>query len=365
MPQPKLPLKVLTETLQTLQDQHGNIAETAKILGLPRGTIDSRVSIAKRDGLLTAEDLAAWREGLEFVVQKPLDPETPIEELLQRKERSWKRRKAAFESSRLLPVTVNAKGPIGIALVGDLHIDDDGCDWETVQEHLRLIKETDGLFAISLGDLQNAWVGKLIRLYAEQEIKALEAWRLLEWWLDEIGEKLIAVTLGNHDMWARGVNGTSPPEWMLASRNTICKADQARLGIQANGKEYIIHCRHDFPGRSIYNPAHGPLRAAKLDGWAATDDVLVCGHIHTTGYFPLMHAPSQRVCHALRVGSYKKIDAHAQGLGFPESDFSECPLLILDPREPDERYRVQVEFKLERGVRWLNKLREDWKNDHR
>ncbi|MGE0289103.1 MAG: hypothetical protein AB7I42_22745 [Bradyrhizobium sp.] len=123
----------------------------------------------------------------------------PIGELRERRLKEWDRRSRAFEARKFIEVQIHIDGPIGILAAGDLHLDDPGCNWPLVEQHVELVQQTEALFAGCVGDVQNAWVGKLARLYGNQSTSAREAWVLCEWWVHALAEKLLFISAGNHD----------------------------------------------------------------------------------------------------------------------------------------------------------------------
>jgi len=295
----------------------------------------------------------------QFSVPDIPDEVAPIGELRERRTREWQRRSRAFDAQRCLDVQLHVDGPIGLAILGDLHVDDPGCNWPLLERHTRLIVETEGLYGGAVGDLQNAWVGRLARLYGNQSTSAREAWSLVEWWVQELADKLVFISSGNHDAWARNVNGLDPVQWIASQQGTHYGMNGARLRMNLpSGESFTINCRHDFTGRSQYNPAHGVVKAALF---GTRDDLLLAGHTHQSGYSPIKCPTTGRVSHALRLASYKVIDEYALERGFPDANISEAVVCIYDPTTPDPRHRLHIDFNVERGAWMLTKLREKWK----
>jgi transposase-like protein len=188
---PSLPLseRLMREAVQAVHE-HGSKFRAAEALGIPRSTLQSRVRSAQAAGITAPS-------------QKPFETEElPDElptatELLERRSKHFIRKRQAIDARALIPVRITCDGPFGIAHMGDPHVDDDGTDIDLLQEHVRIINQTDGLFAGNVGDFSNNWVGRLARLYGQQTTSAAEAWVLVEWlvravhWLYLVG--------GNHD----------------------------------------------------------------------------------------------------------------------------------------------------------------------
>lgn len=282
----------------------------------------------------------------------------PIDELRERRTREWSRRSRAHDARRCIDVQIHAAGPIGLLCLGDLHVDDPGCNWPLLERHTQLAVETDGLYCAAVGDLQNAWVGRLARLYGNQSTSAREAWALVEWWTRAVAEKLVFISAGNHDAWARTVNNIDPLAWIASQQGTIYGNNGARVALcLPDGERIVINCRHDFTGRSQYNPAHGVVKAAMF---GHRDDLLLAGHTHQFGYSPIKCPSTGKVSHAIRLASYKVIDEYALERGFPDANVSEACVAIYDPLTDDPRHRIHIDFNVERGAWTLTKLREEW-----
>lgn len=275
----------------------------------------------------------------------------PVEELLAERKRKFRHKKLHHEAGKLTQVRVKIPGPIGILFFGDPHVDDDGTDIELLEHHTRLVRETQGLFAANVGDTTNNWVGRLARLYGEQSTSAAEAWKLCEWfvgscdWLFIIG--------GNHDLWS---GAGDPMKWIAAQHGAVYRPSEVRIQLNFPGtsRAAIVNARHDFPGHSMWNPAHGVGRAAQM---GCRDDILVCGHRHVSGYMPIKDPMSGKISHCLQVASYKVYDRYAMEKGFRDQNISPAVLTVIDPSAQRETGFIQPFFDIDNGVDYLNFLR--------
>jgi hypothetical protein len=284
-----------------------------------------------------------------------LPDETPTaEELLKRRETQFARKAAAKDARKLIPVNVSVDGPIGIAHFGDPHVDDDGTDLRKLRTHVDLCNATDGLFAACVGDYSNNWVGRLARLYGEQGTTAREAWVLVEWligatdWLYLVG--------GNHDAWS---GAGDPLQWIAKQNGHQYEMNGARLELRLpSGRTFRVNARHEFPGTSQWNTAHGPSKAVQM---GARDHVVTCGHQHTSGYAILKDHHSGLISHALRVSSYKTFDRYADEKGMKDSNIFCCPVTVIDPAFPETDVRaVTVLFDPAEGADYLTWKRKRW-----
>jgi hypothetical protein len=287
------------------------------------------------------------------IAELPEDRPT-IEDLLATRRKRFAVKQTASDARRLIPITVKIDGPIGIAHFGDPHVDDDGTNLPMLERHVKIVNKTEGLFAGNAGDYQNNWIGRLARLWAQQSTSAKDAWQLTEWlinscdWLYLIG--------GNHDAWS---GDGDPLAWISSQAGALFEPHAARMGLHLPSKRTIrINARHDFTGRSQWNTAHGPAKAAQL-GWR--DHILTCGHTHVSGYQVLKDPASLLISHALRVASYKQYDRHAVEKGFPDQNIFVCPVTIIDPRFGDDDPRlITTIFDPEEGAEYLTWKRRKW-----
>jgi len=282
--------------------------------------------------------------------------EIPIEELIQARVKASKRKKSKANMHRRT-LTLPAE-PLGIIIFGDPHVDNEGCDWGKLYEHVSIAGATEGVLAATVGDMQDNWIGRLGRLYANASVTASNGWRLSEWFLSSM--QWIAVVGGNHDAWAHGP-GVDPLAWLSDKAGVSCYAqDELRITIEWRGEpelEPIVWVlRHDFGGRSWYHPTHGPHKEAMLDGRC---HLLTAGHIHQWGQLTTEQR-HDRITHAVRVRGYKRNDSFARSKGFSEQTFGEACLVVIDPWAEGPA-RLTIHWDIEKGCEYLTYLRE--KND--
>ena len=291
-----------------------------------------------------------------FVVRKEDvgDDIADVDDIIARRRREFNRRDKATKSNALIPCFVNIKGPVGILHMGDNHVDDPGTDINLLQKHIDLINGTEGLFGANVGDMANHCVGRLARLHAYQSTTEAETWRLVEWLMTSVD--WLYIIGGNHDMW---VGDGDPIQWMVRNQMGVYKSHGARIELTfPNGNSAIINARHDWPGHSQYNPAHGPAKAIQR---GVTDHIVIAGHKHITGYQILKNPLSGVISHALRVASYKIHDDYATALGLPDQNISPAVLTIIDPeKNQNDPGMINVFHDVDSGVEFLKFLRKKY-----
>ncbi|MEQ1654009.1 MAG: hypothetical protein ABL897_16110, partial [Hyphomicrobium sp.] len=255
--------------------EHGSINAAAEAAGINRCTAQA---LFKKAGGKTRPGVAA-KYALSFPVLP--DRREPINSLLKRRAEHFGRQKAHAAAANWQQIKVADNKPFGLCLIGDPHLDDDGCNWAALSDDIAYLSRTPGLYGLNIGDTTNNWVGRLARLFGNQETSQTSARQLAEWFLTGAGIKWAAVLLGNHDEWNEGGE--------IIKR--MCAAAPVRIPVHEwaaklefvfpNGAKFRVNAAHDFKGRSIYSTTHGPLREAiwHQDG----SHVLAAGHIHYGG----------------------------------------------------------------------------------
>lgn len=280
------------------------------------------------------------------------DDREPVPELIERRRKASRRTTAKKAAEKWLPITFNESKAFGVLWFGDPHIDDPGCNWDLLLQHVELAKATPGLYAASIGDTTNNWVGRLIKKYAEQDTTLSDARRLARWFMKDAGIPWALWLMGNHDTWEHGDAILS-----LISDGAVYLPDwEARLEFRAAGQSWRVHARHDFPGSSIWNKTHGPARAA-IQGGAA--ELYVCGHRHEWAYQSFEMGERGTVAHAVRTRGYKFHDHYAVVCGYPETQSGAAVLTIFDPNASTLAGRVMCFADPVAGAKVLAALRGD------
>ncbi len=283
--------------------------------------------------------------GQEIEYEEP-DDQTPIEEVIRRRRERFEKISDRQQARAIRPVDVKIDGPIAITHFGDPHIDDDGCNWPELLRNVKTVSSTPGMFGGNIGDTTNNWVGRLEKLWKHQTTTEEEALRLAEWLFKSV--PWIYMVLGNHDNWNQGQHLIK-----FLSRDAdvaVLTASTARIELRfPKGDPIRIVARHDFKGRSIWNRAHGPLRASKLDPWG---DIYISGHIHVWVYHS-EEGSDGKPRHAIIVRGFKFFDKYAQEHGFYEHRHGETCTTILNPLAKNPMERVRVVWDVEEAAEIL------------
>jgi len=326
----------------------GSVKAASEATGINRQAIKLGVEQAQARGLIKDE-------GPDIILPDfPVD-DVPIDRVLDLMEERSQLRAASYEAHTWFPVKVRDDRPIGLLWFGDPHLDDNGCDIKLVRRYAALCAATDGLFGANIGDSSNNWSGRLAALYGKQDTSQKTARRLVEWFMLESGIRWALWLCGNHDAWGDGSEILSRMAAKHKTQKIITHDWEARFVLQfKNGCEIKVNAAHDFPGQSMWNPLHGPVKAAKHGPGI---DLLVCGHKHNWAISQWEMAAQGNVPVMIRVRGFKTHDDYAMRLGHYEQKEGAAILTIIDPRATSRAGRVTAYADVENGVEYLEWLR--------
>lgn len=335
----------MTSAHELLAAHRNNKAAAARAAGVPRSTFRHRLDKEARRGVTAPT-----------VLNFPAIPDArqPIDKLLARRSEDYDRKKAHVEAATWQQIKVSDNKPFGLALMGDPHLDDDGCAWPALRADIDILKSTEGLYAVNIGDTTNNWVGRLARLFGNQETSQTSARQLAEWFLTGSGIRWAAVLLGNHDEWNEG--GEIIRRMCAAAKGVTIPVHEWTAKLEfvfPNGATCRANLAHDFKGRSIYSTTHGPLREAIFNQDGA--HIYAAGHIHFGGLQQVELAGGHNPW-LIRVSGYKDYDHHALVNGFHDGNRFRSVVAIIDPRAAPED-RVMVFGSIKAGAAVLKALR--------
>lgn len=317
------------------RSKFSTIQEAADSIGIPRQTLQSRLRMAAADP----------PKAEEIIFPDLPSSELPPDQLIEQACKRFEGHLTARNARRWMEIKVKSNKPIGVTFMGDPHIDNNGCNWPLLQRDIKILAETPGMYAVNIGDLTDNWIGRLIRLYADQEMSKKQAWKLAAWFMNGAGINWLVHILGNHDAWNDG------PYIIKANAKIVPVEDwQSRFQIVfPNGQRIKVHAAHDFPGSSIWNKMHGPQKASMMLEQA---DIFACGHKHEWAINESENANRDFVYHLIRARGYKFIDSYSDQLGYGSQKFGASITAIIDPTS-DGVKRIRCFPDLEEGAEFL------------
>lgn len=247
-----------------------------------------------------------------------------------------KARATAAEELQHREIRITGSEPIGIVVMGDMHVGSVGVDYARLEGVVKALESTERLFAVSIGDILDSMIWRTVMHEGRKspvdfpgEVRA--AARFLQR-LNADG-KLIGVCAGNHDLISGKLTGLAALDTVM---ETVCRdvpyhPYQLDLTVVLEGDvEYRVRLRHKVTGNSGWNPAHGVGKAHRFDDGDA--DVICAGHTHRSGVAELRHKGRMR--YGVQVGAYKvaALDDYALENGFTNENNHPDYMVLLWPK---------------------------------
>jgi hypothetical protein len=250
-------------------------------------------------------------------------------------------------------VRIVKKEPFAVAIFGDMHADNKGCDINQLMDDLALVRASR-IRSINIGDICDNFhkTGKLATKAARNRITPKEALAVAEWIVSE-GAPWDAHILGNHCMWGEEEFAALIKSW-AAKTSAKVHEWEAHLTYRWDDGEFTILAAHDFKGHSQYNTLHGHIKRALEDGRA---DLYACGHKHNAGQMGVENGWRGRRYEFVRVMGYKVADDYAFRGQFPQQSEGHSCLAVIDPFAETKEGRCRTFLNLAEGVEHLERLK--------
>lgn len=332
------------EIIEAIKSTGGNKQKAANLLGIPVSTLKYRI---QKNNLSTTKD-----ENVEFP-QFP-DDDIPVEKIIDTMCERFNKRQENYSAKKWMSFKIKSNEPIGICWFGDPHIDDNGCNWSLLKEHIDICKNTEGMYGANIGDTHNNWVGRLTKEYANQDTSRGTAFKLIEWFFKDSGVNWLIMLMGNHDSWNFGNESMSKIAEHIAPM--IDWRAQFKLAFP-NGRECLIDAAHDHSGHSQWNSLHGQQKASSMGGVA---HLYIAGHKHNWALAQNEDPQTNRTYWLARVRGYKHIDDYGDKLGFGNQKNGSSIVTIIDP-SADDVNMIKCFSDPKEGAKYLLYLREKYK----
>lgn len=347
MAQNQTPDEDLRRVYAVYLEEDENQSATARRMGMNRRTVGYWLKSYNERGLTLEPSFKS--------AELPPD-DIPTDEIIDLMCKRFDARKARADAEHWQEIKINTDGPIGIAWLGDPHVDDDGCNWPLLKRDCEIIKNTEGMFGANIGDTTNNWVGSLMRLFSKQDTSQKTAQKLAHWLLCESGIEWILWLIGNHDEWN---DGGTILQGMNVNR-VVMRDWAAKIKLVfPNGKEAKIDAAHNHKGNSQWNPLHGQTKAARLDSNGA--HLYIAGHLHNWALQQHENAGLGITQWLARCRGYKFIDDYAMKLGHAEQQEGATITAIFDPYSETSSGFLQCFADVKEASEYLKWKREQWK----
>lgn len=244
-------------------------------------------------------------------------------------------------------ITINDDKPIAIAHWGDWHLGSRGLDYEQFDKDRELIKSTEGLYFIGMGDYKDNNSSYVTRSSNENSISQGMQDLLVNKMMEEVKGKCIALIRGCHDDWDKKLSDKDFIEELCKTTDSINLWHGGMLIVNIGYETYKIAARHKYKNESSLNTTNAQRNMMNDFGPV---DVVALAHKH----FPdlqILDRMGGKVVY-IRSGSYKKYDEFGQKIGGYEGKKS-VPIEVIFPKE----HKVVPFQELEDGITYLKAVR--------
>jgi len=335
------------EVLAADAEYDGNATAAANHIGLTRSTYRSRLATARQRVFPDTSDVS------DALVELPKfpDDDIPAEQILDHMETRFAKRQAHADAQNWFAVKLLKDEPIAWNWFGDPHIGSNGCNIPLLRRDVDTVVKTPGMYAASIGDVADNWTGRLMRLYADNDVSRQTERRLATWFLQEAEIPWALWLHGNHDV----MDGALVAHLEAINASRIPMVDwRAKFRVCfPNGCEIRVDAAHNHKGHSMWNPLHGQIRAATMDEQA---DLYIAGHRHEWA-LAQRELPGGRVVNLARCRGYKYLDEYAHRGNFHVQQSGASIVTIFNPVAGSPIGRVQMFADVEAGADYLTWLR--------
>jgi hypothetical protein len=146
---------------------------------------------------------------------------------------------------------------IAVLFLSDLHIGNANVDFDYIDKLIDFVKNHDRAFVVLNGDLIDNWVmlspkgGEY-----EQTLKPETQQKVINYKLEPIKDKILAVITGNHENRSERQGDKNPSKTTAEKFDVAYLGAGGRLNLNFNGFVYKLHIRHRFRYESSFNPCH-------------------------------------------------------------------------------------------------------------
>ncbi|KIL38314.1 hypothetical protein SD70_27245 [Gordoniibacillus kamchatkensis] len=278
------------------------------------------------------------------------EKEHNVEELLDVVVKMQKKFQEMDDRQTSITLSIDDSRPIGIAFTGDWHTGGIQTDHEQMKKDFALIRDTDGLFCITMGDYNDNYITRSHPGGSfEQVITADKQKTLSEYFFTEfLANKILAVIEGNHDHWEVKETGENWVKYIARKIEKPFLWYGGEINLRFGNVAYRIHARHTFKYNSSLNTTN-----SQRNLFAATHaDIIALGHLHYNEVHNKRVGGIDTVW--MRTGSYKITDDYSQWLGGFNAD-ERVPMVILWP----DRKKILPFRSIYDGIKHLRMVRSE------
>jgi len=324
------------EQARTLLASGKTVTQISNQLAVPRTTVNSWLQAVPQPSAVNPSDvkdmeLAALRQKVQqqsprLPVEGYDDDPFPAKEVWDRMEvENAKRIERALAQSKF-KATLPSDRPSAICFVSDQHISGGNViDLKRMRDDAVFIANTPNVFAVLGGDGVDNHIKHKSAIIAARS-QPDDQWRLYNYYLEILAEKIAVVISGNHDAWTNQIASVDMVKW-LAERNRIrYSPHHAFVEFVCGQHTYRVCVAHQYRFNSQMNLTHTVKQMLNF-GEHDFDIGCVChNHEHAQESFIRRGLP-RWVC---RPGAYQITSDYSSQYGFPVTSPT-CPTVVVFP----------------------------------
>jgi hypothetical protein len=261
-----------------------------------------------------------------------------------------------FSIPEHVEIKIHTDKPILLVPFADIHGGAEEVDYKRFAQEVEMVGETDGVYAISLGDLTDSmfWGGsgqdKDLGSYEEQNGYMRSVFKYLTG-----RRKMLASWAGDHDKWSADRGETIYRQFV--EMGVYYLEGVSYMTLNVNDTPYRIVGAHRHNGYSIYNKSQAAQRIFRDSGWGA--DIALVAHNHKKGYNPQPFkgfGGDEYVVHLIQLAPYKYSDEYLRKKGYPRLKSEEMGAFSI-LLYPDQK-EIEVLWDIKKGLKRLKHERQ-------
>lgn len=225
---------------------------------------------------------------------------------------------------------------------------------KTLSEDMRKIKSRKNVYVIFVGDLIDYGPSHPKGLEHDQQLKYKSQLLMAEAFVDELGDRIIAMASGCHSHFSYNVTGDfQEKELAKKTYGGVFIGDGGILNLIIGNINYKVFMSHKVRGGSKNNPSIGLYNIAKE---SIDYDVGVTAHRHNPAV--AMRPLRNKQIHMINCGSYKGLDMYARKSGYAPV-LNSTPCFYLDSKKK----KIVSFLNLDEGLEYME-LKECYTKTH-
>jgi len=254
-----------------------------------------------------------------------------------------------FEEQDTIELSVGKGEWIGICLIADTHFGNEGVDYTKAERDARIIASNPYLFTIHAGDEVDMFIkANIMEGVINATTSPKQQVKLLDHWLNLLGDSVLAMIMGNHDSRIKETTGLDVVGHLIRSKKIFYSPYQFHMKLHIGSQEYSILMRHQFRFNSTDNLTHTCKKLLQKGQYDA--DIICIAHNHEFALEVFEWRRGKRI--ALRPATYKVADTYANKVGYVPSSAT-MPVLIFNPTTKEMIPMVDID-RADHYLRFLN-----------